>query len=156
MSLNRDRPRAITTYRDEDRCRVLRRAQSRVLNALQETSFSDLDLRIKSLPTVCSSNRDIIDETETIRLVFSTVMARRPNGDESSPRGFGRASNRRFHDSVNCFAHCAETTLDRVQRCRTHYVSVQNEMLRATELKDLELTVQVALWESIRNFRLAV
>src|SRR6266852_5032296 len=79
------------------------------------------------LPTVCSSDRDIIDETETKRRVFSTVMARRPNNDEGSPWKFGRARDRRLHYGVNCFAYCAESTLNRVQRCRTHYVLIQNK-----------------------------
>ena len=89
-----NRPTVITTHRDEDQCPVSRLAQSRVLNVLQETSFSDLDLLSDPLPTMCSSDGDIIDETKATRRIFSTVMARWPNSNEGTTRGFGRARDR--------------------------------------------------------------
>ena len=121
--------------------------------------FQILALLSDPLPTVCSSDCDIIDETETKGRVFSAVMARRPNNNKGGPRGFGRARDRRFHDGVNCFTYCAESTLNRVQRRRTHYASIQNESepcYKRTEQKDLDITVQVALWKPIWYFRLAI
>ena len=73
------------TYRDEDRCQVSRCVQSRASNGLQEILFSDLDPVSDPLPTVCSSDGNIIDETKSTRRVFPTVMARGSNSDESTP-----------------------------------------------------------------------
>jgi len=77
-------------------------------------SFPDLDLISDPLPTVCSSDGDIVDETKATRCIFPAVMARRSNSDKGSPRRVRRSRGEGFHDGVNRFAYCTESTLNRV------------------------------------------
>lgn len=53
-------------------------------------SLSGLCPKSEALPTVCSPYSDIIDKTKAARRVFSTMMARGPDGDEGTPCWVGR------------------------------------------------------------------
>lgn len=86
---------------------------------------------------VCSSNGDIVNETEPGRSVFPAVVSWWADRDKSAFDGILV-----IYDSINGFAYCPKCTLDRVDRFGTYWLhpSGRNQL---SEKK--QLTVQVAL-----------